>query len=440
MKKSKSIILAILFVVIYIFLFIQYLKYVALFLILIFIILILIPWNGSIINVFSRIKENNIMNNIRDEKNFMPNNSKSKVALMMSGGVDSSVAAKILLDDEFHVEAFFMRNWDSAVNMEINNISLENEICQQEIDYNDAKKVCEHLNIKLHRIDFIKEYWDEVFSVFLKEIEEGLTPNPDILCNKYIKFDHFIRYIEKNFEEFKFIATGHYAKIISRNDIKLLAMSKDKFKDQTYFLAEINKNRLNQMIFPLADLKKDEVREIAINSKIPVANKKDSTGICFVGKRNFPKFLSNYFKENPGKIVDDDTGKILGKHKGVLFYTIGQRRGLNLGGNENPYFVSSKDIKNNIIFVSSGKKNEKLYSNLIVAKNFNFLVDPSFIRNGMKINFKTRHSEVVFNGNITIIDQNEIKINSKEKILAITPGQELVIYYNELCLGGGKIV
>lgn len=444
MGKIKAIILSILFIMIYVFAFIQPKEFVwigptiAIFSAIAFIALSIINWDGNIKGVIKRIMENNIINKLKDEDNFLPEKG-TKIAVMLSGGVDSSVVAKILIDKGYEVEAFFMRNWDSTTNLELNNILTEEEICQQEEDYNDAKLVSKHLGIKLHRIDFVKEYWDDVFSTFLKEIEMGITPNPDILCNRHIKFNRFIQNIEENYPEFKYIATGHYAKIVERNGIKLLAQAKDKFKDQTYFLSEINKEILNKIIFPLADLDKTEIREIAKESNIPVANKKDSTGICFIGKRNFPEFISNYLEEKRGDIVDQETGQKVGEHRGALFYTIGQRKGLNLGGFDKPYFVSSKDIDKNIVYVSSGKENSLLLTKEIYAKNFNYLIDDSLIQDGMKIKFKTRHSELIFDGIVEIIGEDKIKVLSNESIKAVTPGQELVLYFNGICIGGGQI-
>ncbi len=444
MKRTKVIILSLLFLIAYIFVFIQFdnLEWISITIsvsaMLSFVILIIIPWDGNIIFILKRLKNNHIMTKLRDEKNYMPEEN-SKVAVMLSGGVDSAVVAKLLVDQNYQVEAFFMRNWDSTANLELNNILTEDEICQQEEDYNDAKKVADQLNIKLHRVNFVKEYWDYVFEVFLKEIKLGMTPNPDILCNRHIKFDEMIKYIEKNHPEFKYIATGHYAKIIERDNIKLLAQAKDKFKDQTYFLSEINKNILNKIIFPLAELSKKEVRKIAIESNLVVANKKDSTGICFIGKRNFPEFISNYLKDNPGKIVDKESGKIIGSHRGVLFYTIGQRKGLNLGGFEKPYFVSGKDVSRNILFVSSGKDNIDLLTKEIKTKEFNYLISEDLIKNNMKIKFKTRHSELIYDGTIIKLDKG-IKVISKTNINAVTPGQELVVYFNGICIGGGQII
>ncbi len=361
----------------------------------------------------------------------------AKIALGLSGGVDSAVSAFLLKEQGYHVEAFFMRNWDSSINLEFNNILGKDEPCKQEADYEDAKLVAAQLGIKLHRVDFIKEYWDLVFTKFLKEIELGLTPNPDIFCNKFIKFDKFINYVlkEKNFD---YVAMGHYARIVEQNNHKYLGEAVDFLKDQTYFLAQIKKETLNKIYFPLGELTKVEVREIALQLKLAVAFKKDSTGICFIGERNFPKFLQNYLEKNPGKIIDEETKEIIGEHDGVLFYTIGQRRGLNLGGFEKPYFVSKKDIKKNILYVSAGEKNEFLFSDNIIAENFNLLVPKDWIEGALEI--KVRHSEVKYKAKVISFDGKKLKIKTNLKIRAATPGQEVVLYKKSICLGGGQIV
>ena len=439
MNVVKSIILSILFLFIYVFAFLFDWGWIlSLVLVNIFIIIIFIPYGGNILDILKRIRKNNVLNKLRDENNFMPD-KKSKIAVMLSGGVDSAVITKLLIDDGYHVETFFMRNWDSTTNLELTNILTKDEICQQEIDYKDAQKVAKHLGVKLHRIDFVKEYWDDVFSTFLKEIDSGLTPNPDILCNRHIKFGRFVEYINNNHPELDFIATGHYAKIVERSGIKLLAQSKDSVKDQTYFLAEIDKEVLSKILFPLGEMSKSKVREIAIESNIPVSQKKDSTGICFIGERNFPEFISNYIDKNIGDIIDNETGELLGKHNGVLFYTIGQRKGLNLSGFTDPYFVSKKDVNKNILFVSKGVDNPSLFTSTIFAKSFNFLVPEELVKDDMDIEFKTRHSEIFYKGKITIISENEIKVISSQKIKAVSTGQELVIYKKGICLGGGQI-
>lgn len=250
-----------------------------------------------------------------------------KVVIGMSGGVDSSVVAYILQKQGYEVIGLFMRNWDSYADGEIENAPTTQEgICPQEKDYNDAKKVCDKLGIKLYRKDFVKEYWDYVFTYFLDELKRGRTPNPDIMCNKYIKFDMFAREAEKL--EADYIATGHYARIV---DGKLLKAT-DNNKDQTYFLSQVSKAQLKNVLFPIGDMIKPEVRKIAQELGLETATKKDSTGICFIGERNFKTFLKNYLPNTPGKIVNLKTNEIVGNHIGLMYYTIGQRRGLNIGG------------------------------------------------------------------------------------------------------------
>jgi len=279
------------------------------------------------------------------------------VVIGMSGGVDSSVAAILLKKQGYNVIGLFMRNWDSSINNDIlGNPTLNNNICPQEQDYNDALEVCKKIGIPLHRIDFVKEYWDYVFTYFLDELKKGRTPNPDIMCNKYIKFNSFIKEAKKLGADY--IATGHYARI---KDGKLLR-GIDNNKDQTYFLSQLSKEQLENVLFPVGDLVKDEVREIAKEYNLITANKKDSTGICFIGERNFKKFLENYLPNNPGKVVDIDTKEVLGEHIGLMYYTIGQRKGLNIGGNSDRMFVVGKDLNENILYVSFKDDNEYLLS------------------------------------------------------------------------------
>ena len=271
-----------------------------------------------------------------------------KVIVGISGGVDSIVSAYLLKKEGYEVEGLFMRNWDSSLNNDINgNPTLNNNICTQEQDYNDALDVCNKLNIKLHRIDFVKEYWDYVFKYFLDELKKGRTPNPDIMCNKYIKFDMFKKEAEKLGADY--IATGHYARMIDGKLYKGI----DSNKDQTYFLSQVSKKQLENVIFPVGDLKKEEVRKIANELNLSVANKKDSTGICFIGERNFKEFLTNYLPNTPGDVIDIDTNNKVGEHIGLMYYTIGQRRGLDIGGNKDRLYVVGKDLdkKGNFVFV-----------------------------------------------------------------------------------------
>ena len=280
-----------------------------------------------------------------------------KVVIGMSGGVDSSVATYLLKKEGYEVIGLFMRNWDASVNNDIlGNPTLNNNICPQEQDYNDALAVSNELGIPLHRIDFVKEYWDYVFTYFLDELKKGRTPNPDIMCNKYIKFDLFIKEAKRLGADY--IATGHYARI---KDGYLLRGIDDN-KDQTYFLSQLTKEQLKNVLFPVGNIVKDEVRKIADELKLTTAKKKDSTGICFIGERNFKRFLENYLPNKEGDIINIETKQVLGKHIGLMYYTIGQRRGLDVGGTSDKLFVVGKDLNKNILYVCEGEDNEYLLS------------------------------------------------------------------------------
>ena len=352
-----------------------------------------------------------------------------KVVIGISGGVDSSVAAYILQKQGYEVIGLFMRNWDSSINNDFNgNPDINNDICPQEKDYNDAVEVCKKLNIKLHRVDFVKEYWDNVFTYFLDELKKGRTPNPDVMCNRYIKFDLFYKEAKKLGADY--IATGHYAKII---DNKLYKAS-DLNKDQSYFLAYVNKDIFKEVLFPLDNITKPEVRQIAQELNLITSEKKDSTGICFIGERNFRKFLTNYLPNQPGNIVNIDTNEIIGKHIGLMYYTIGQRRGLNLGGEHERSYVVKKDLDKTILYVANGDDNEILYSTKAIISNFNYLTDDEFSECCAK--FRYRQKDV--KSNIKKLKDGNLEI-TYEKTKAVTPGQICVLYKDDLCLGGGII-
>ena len=349
-----------------------------------------------------------------------------KVVVGMSGGVDSSVAAILLKNQGYEVIGLFMRNWDSVVNNDfLGNPNLNNNICPQEEDYNDALKVCEKLNIPLHRIDFVKEYWDYVFNYFLDELKKGRTPNPDIMCNKYIKFDMFIKEAKRLGADY--IATGHYARV---KDGKLYRAI-DSNKDQTYFLCEINKKELERVLFPIGDLEKPRVREIALEYDLITAKKKDSTGICFIGERNFTKFLENYLPNIPGDIIDIETNKVVGKHIGLMYYTIGQRKGLNLGGNESRTFTVGKDLNKNILYVSSNE--EYLISTECIIDQVNFISELRPTKCTAKFRYRQADNEVT----LEYLD-DEILVKYKG-VKSVTPGQACVLYLGDECLGGGII-
>ena len=351
------------------------------------------------------------------------------VVIGMSGGVDSSVAAIKLLEQGYNVIGLFMRNWDSTINNDyLGNPNLDNDICPQEEDYNDALAVCKKIGIPLHRVDYVKEYWDNVFTYFLDELKKGRTPNPDVMCNKYIKFDLFYKKAKELGADY--IATGHYAKI---RDGKLCKAS-DLNKDQSYFLAYVNKDVFKDVLFPLQDITKPEVRKIAEKNGLVTAKKKDSTGICFIGERNFTKFLKNYLPNQSGKIVDIETKEILGEHNGLMYYTIGQRKGLNLGGADEKIFVVKKDLENNILYVCGGDENKYLFSNHAIITDFNFLTDDRVEECTCK--FRYRQQDIPCK--VKYLDNNTISL-TYENAKAVTPGQFCVLYKDDLCLGGGII-
>lgn len=351
------------------------------------------------------------------------------VVVGISGGVDSSVAALLLKEQGYNVIGLFMRNWDSTINNDyLGNPNLNNDICPQEQDYNDALEICKKLGITLHRIDFVKEYWDFVFKYFLDELNKGRTPNPDIMCNRYIKFDLFIEKAKELGADY--IATGHYAKLKDGH----LYKATDKNKDQTYFLAYVTKDKFNNVLFPLADLTKKEVREIAKKNNLITADKKDSTGICFIGERNFTKFLENYLPNQPGKIINIETGEVVGEHIGLMYYTLGQRKGLNLGGFKDKSFVVKKDLDNNILYIAMGDENKYLYSNTAIISDFNFLTNNKI----EKCNCKFRYRQKDIPCTVEYLENNKIKLHY-DGAKAVTPGQFCVLYDGDLCLGGGII-
>jgi len=353
-----------------------------------------------------------------------------KVVVGMSGGVDSSVAAILLKEQGFNVIGLFMRNWDSNINNDIQgNPTLMNDICPQEEDYNDAKIVCDKLGIPLYRVDFIKEYWDYVFTYFLDELKNGRTPNPDIMCNKYIKFDLFIKEAKKIGASF--IATGHYARLVNGKLLKAL----DDNKDQTYFLSQIKKEQLHDVLFPIGDLCKNEVRDIAKKYNLITATKKDSTGICFIGERNYRKFLQNYLLTQVGNIINIETSEVIGTHNGLVNYTIGQRKGLDIGGYKDKLFVVGKDLKKNILYIAIGENNIYLYSNAALIDNVNWISDNRPIKCTAKFRYRQQEENV----QIEYLDSGLIKVLYPQKIKAVTPGQACVFYLNEECLGGGII-
>ena len=351
-----------------------------------------------------------------------------KVVIGMSGGVDSSVAAIILQKQGYEVIGLFMRNWDSLADGELNGPTTKSGICPQEEDYNDAKAVCDKLGIPLYRKDFVKEYWDYVFTYFLDELKKGRTPNPDIMCNKYIKFDMFAKEAKKLGADY--IATGHYARIENNK----LLRGVDSNKDQTYFLSQVSKEQFNNVLFPIGDMQKSEVRKIAEEYDLITAKKKDSTGICFIGERNFKNFLKNYLPNQPGDVVNIETGETIGKHIGLMNYTIGQRKGLNIGGTKDKMFVVGKDLEKNILYICLGEDNDYLVSTSCIVNEINYLGDEKINKCTAKFRYRSHDVEVELEWK-----DDEIIVKYPQGVKSVTPGQACVFYNGEECLGGGII-
>lgn len=353
---------------------------------------------------------------------------KKTVVVGISGGVDSSVAALLLKEQGYNVIGLFMRNW---------NEEDENGACTAEEDFDDVVRVCGLLDIPYYTVDFSKEYRDRVFSYFLSEYQAGRTPNPDVLCNREIKFGPFKEYAKQLGADF--IATGHYCGISHENGEHRLLKAKDQNKDQTYFLNQLSQAQLDGVLFPLADLLKPQVREIAERYHLSTSKKKDSTGICFIGERNFRKFLQSYLPAQRGEILTLE-GEEVGQHLGLMYYTLGQRRGLDLGGRKGEdgrWFVVRKDLEHNILYVSHGDETP-LYSNACMVKGFNFIPFPPKEKEfdcGAKFRYRQEEQRV----HVRVTGGGSLKIEFETPQRAVTEGQYAVLYDDMQCLGGGVI-
>ena len=354
---------------------------------------------------------------------------KKKVVVGMSGGVDSSVSAILLQQQGYEVIGLFMRNWDSLADGELDGPTTSTGQCPQEADYDDAKAVCDKLGIPLYRKDFVKEYWDYVFTYFLDELKNGRTPNPDIMCNKYIKFDMFAKEARKLRADY--IATGHYA----RMDNGHLLRGVDSNKDQTYFLSQVSKEQLENVLFPVGDMEKKDVRKIAEEYDLITAKKKDSTGICFIGERNFKNFLKNYLPNQPGDVVNIETNEVIGKHIGLMNYTIGQRKGLNIGGTKDKMFVVGKDLEKNVLYICLGEDNDYLISTSCLVDNINYLGDEKL--EDVTAKFRYRQEDVPVH--LEWLENGDVLVRYEQGVKSVTPGQACVFYNKEECLGGGII-
>lgn len=356
----------------------------------------------------------------------MKNQENTRVVVGMSGGVDSSVAAWLLKKQGYDVIGIFMKNWDDTD---------EFGVCTATEDYHDVMKVCDEIGIPYYAVNFEKEYWDKVFTYFLNEYEAGRTPNPDVMCNKEIKFRAFLDHALSLGADY--IATGHYARIQRKNDICQLLRGKDKNKDQTYFLNQLTQDQLRRVLFPLGELSKGEVRRLARDAGLSTADKKDSTGICFIGERDFKTFLSEYLPARPGVMMTFD-GEVKGKHDGLMYYTIGQRHGLGIGGAGEPWFVAGKDLKKNVLYVVQGFHHPRLYSDGLIAEKVNWIsgeAPATPFSCTAKFRYRQKDSAV----RVIPLEGGRVKVEFENPERAITPGQAVVFYDGEVCLGGGTI-
>ena len=368
-------------------------------------------------------------------------NSGALVIVGMSGGVDSSVSALLLKQQGYRVEGLFMKNWDEDDGT---------DYCTAKADLADAERVCERIGIKLHTANFAAEYWDNVFEHFLAEYKAGRTPNPDILCNREIKFKVFLEYAKMLGGEL--IATGHYVRRADRDGHTHLLKGLDPNKDQSYFLHAVGEAEFSKSLFPVGELEKPEVRRIAEEHGLVTHNKKDSTGICFIGERRFKDFLQQYLPAQPGEIQTPE-GKVIGEHAGLMYHTIGQRQGLGIGGvkgaNEEPWFVAQKDLTRNVLVVVQGTDHPLLFTNHLIAQqahwiNGLFINDQALIQAltpslSFRCTAKNRYRQDDQTCTVKIEADGKLDVVFDEPQRAITPGQSVVFYQNDVCLGGAVI-
>ncbi|MEH7384096.1 tRNA 2-thiouridine(34) synthase MnmA [Bacillus sp. JJ1521] len=350
----------------------------------------------------------------------------TRVVVGMSGGVDSSVAALLLKEQGYDVIGIFMKNWDDTD---------EFGVCTATEDYEDVIRVCNQIGIPYYAVNFEKQYWDKVFTYFLDEYKAGRTPNPDVMCNKEIKFKAFLDHALTLGADY--LATGHYARVEYRDGEYKMLRGVDENKDQTYFLNQLTQDQLSKVMFPIGNIEKSKVRELAKEANLATATKKDSTGICFIGERNFKEFLGNYLPAQPGDMVTF-SGEVKGKHDGLMYYTIGQRHGLGIGGSGEPWFSIGKDLEKNILYVDQGFHNEYLYSDSILATNVSWVSDMK-PEEDIKCTAKFRYRQQDNAVTVKKVDENTVKVIFDEPIRAVTPGQAVVFYNGDECLGGATI-
>lgn len=357
------------------------------------------------------------------------NKEKTRVVVGMSGGVDSSVSAWLLKQQGYDVIGVFMKNWDDTD---------EFGHCTAADDFEDVRRVCEQIGIPYYSVNFEKEYQDRVFAYFLEEYQHGRTPNPDVLCNREIKFKELLeRALDLGAD---YLATGHYAQVVEKDGKYHLLRAKDNNKDQTYFLSLLGQYPLSKTMFPLGGLTKPEVRAIAEEAGLSTAKKKDSTGICFIGERNFKEFLSNFLPAQPGP-MRTLSGELKGMHQGLMYYTIGQRKGLGIGGSGTgePWFVIGKDLENNILYVEQGHDHPSLYSSGLMASEVSFVAGTARGTTEFPCTAKFRYRQADEDVTVQLLDNNRAQVWFASPQRAITPGQAVVFYDGEECLGGGTI-
>jgi tRNA-specific 2-thiouridylase len=356
--------------------------------------------------------------------------AQQRIVVGVSGGVDSSVAARLLQQQGYDVHGLFMKNWEE---------DDDEEFCSAAVDLEDAQQVCDTLKIPLHTRNFASEYWDNVFTYFLDEYRRGRTPNPDVLCNKEIKFKTFL---EQALElGASHIATGHYARVQYRDGYFRLLKAKDSNKDQTYFLHALNQHQLSKTLFPLGELTKPEVRQLAEQAHFANYQKKDSTGICFIGERKFKEFLSRYLPAQPGEMHTPD-GQCIGQHDGLMYYTLGQRQGLGIGGSKDasgePWYVVGKNLDDNILLVAQGHDHPLLFKKELKADQLNWIAEtPEPIP--FSCTAKTRYRQADQPCTITQLQNDQCTVVFDQPQRAVTPGQSVVFYRDDECLGGGVI-
>jgi len=356
--------------------------------------------------------------------------SSTRVIVGISGGVDSSVAALLLKQQGYQVEGLFMKNWEEDDN---------EDYCSAAEDLADAQAVCDLLDIPLHSVNFSAEYWDRVFHYFLEEYGAGRTPNPDVLCNKEIKFKAFLDHALELGADY--IATGHYAGVERIDGRFRLLRGDDQNKDQSYFLYTLGQHQLAHTLFPLTEIEKPAVRRLAASANLPTQNKKDSTGICFIGERDFRQFLSRYLPAQPGEIRTPE-GELIGQHQGLMYYTLGQRKGLGIGGiksrSDDPWFVVGKNMEQNVLLVAQGHDHPLLFHSGLTANQLHWVAGEAPPL-PLKCSAKSRYRQSDHPCTILPLEDGRCRVIFDEPHWAITPGQAVVFYDGHQCLGGGTI-